>query len=339
MTGKDQETLWQDIQLGGDPHLILGRRQGKREIDAVLVDLHRNLFAEVREICERTLARLGETGPRAYEPNAEVERDEHHFVLGLDTLPEQPAPARRRSGQQREAQVSDEENPDRTAALVKALRSPGGLAPVDAAHLSDFTAIFYSLAYQQDDDTWVHFIKKVNPRRILKKGWVWTQFSDVLQRSEAPAMVLESDVDVVLTSEILAGFSAYPIKTLFTDVYLVMRDVPDYIEHIASAISATMPLSETAKAALLTYVGKKVSVAARLYRLQERISTLDLKPDRVQESLIKHGFDPAQLIGTDGGFAFDETGASLFLDTVEGRFFEDDLTGEHRRADRFSTRS
>jgi hypothetical protein len=336
MRGKDRETVWQDVQTDGDPHLILGRRQGKREIEAVLVELHEDLFAEVRGICEQALAKLTNTKPRTYEPNAEVDRDAHHFVLRLDALPDQPAPPRSRSAGKDAPDADD--NPDRTAALVKTLRNPGSLQPVDATRLSDFTAIFYSLAYQQDDDTWAHFITKVNPRRVLKRGRIWTQFGDMLRRSEAPALVLEPNVDVILTSTILAGFGATAIKNLFTDVHLVMRDVPVYVENIAEALGGTMPFSTAAKEALLAHVGRKVSVAARLYRLQERIPSLDLKPDRVREILIGHGIDPDRLVGRDGDFSFDETGASDFLDVVEGRFFEDDFTGEPRRADRFSTR-
>jgi hypothetical protein len=37
-------------------------------------------------------------------------------------------------------------------------------------------------------------------------------------------------------------------------------------------------------------------------------------------------------------FSFKPEQVGLFLDVVEGRYFEDDLTGERRRADRFRRR-
>jgi hypothetical protein len=330
---------WKALELAGDPHLVLGRRRGQREIEALLVGLHRDLFPALRAICSRAISALANTTPRNYEPNAEIDRDAEHFVLRLDDLPEQPAPARSRIQSQREEPVDADDNPDRTAALVRSLRNPGGLEQMDTRGLAEFVALFYSIMFQQDNGEWVHFIKKVNPRQVLKRGRVWTQFGDTLHQIEDPALVLEPEVDVVLTAEILAGFGGMSIKNLFTDVHLVMRDVPIYVENIAALLGSRMSLSEAACAALATSASKKVSIATRLYRLQDRLKELDLKPDQVRRYLSAHDIDPNQLVAPDDSFTFGQDAVSAFLDILEGRYFEDDWTGEPRRADRFSTRT
>jgi hypothetical protein len=64
-----------------------------------------------------------------------------------------------------------------------------------------------------------------------------------------------------------------------------------------------------------------------------------LKPSQVREHLTAHDIDPNRLVASDDSFSFGEDEVSTFLDALEGRYFEDDWTGEPRRADRFSTRT
>lgn len=325
----------QEPRIDGDPQLILGRRQGSREIEAVVVDLHQNLFADLRSVCKNFLRNLAATIPRGYEPNAEVDRDSEHFVLDIDEVPEQPpAPSRRRATEE----DSDEENQDRTAALVRVLRTPGRLEQIDAGDLKEFKALFYSITYQQSDLDWVHFIKKVNPRRLLKPGYLWTHYGSSLKRMDTPDMVIESTVDVLMLPQRLLSFNGNTIKDLFTDVHLAVQDVPNYVDNIVSVLHEDIRITDEARDILQRTAMKKVSFARRLFALQSALVGVHIKPDMVREVLASHGIEQEKLLDDDGNLRFEEGAVSLFIDIMEGRYFESDWTNEPRRADRFSAR-
>jgi hypothetical protein len=58
----------------------------------------------------------------------------------------------------------------------------------------------------------------------------------------------------------------------------------------------------------------------------------------VRRSLNSHGIDPDLVFDANGHFSFTLQNVGTFFDVIEGRYFEDDLGGERRRADRYSTR-
>lgn len=51
--------------------------------------------------------------------------------------------------------------------------------------------------------------------------------------------------------------------------------------------------------------------------------------------MVKHGLDPAQLVGKNE-ITFRQEHAAVFLDLIEQLYYETDFTGEHRRSDRYS---
>jgi hypothetical protein len=315
--------------------LILGRRSGTREIDAVDAAVHKDLFSELRKPCEALLQKIEQTSARQYEAHAAIEPDDEHFVLELDHLPKQPEPRASRHS----PGGGDEENHDRTAALVRTLRSPLGLRQLDARGIRDFKAMFYSIAFQQADGSWINFIKKTDPRRLLKPGRLWLRYEAPLRRVEEPDLVVESEVDVVLGPTHLASFSGRIIKDLFTDVHLALQQADGYVDGVASALGPDLPISDESLRILRKLAGQKFSIARRLYLLQEGLVGTDIKPSQIRAALLKHKIEPTELINENDQFIFDETSVSRFLDVLEERYFETDWTNESRRADRFSRRS
>jgi hypothetical protein len=72
--------------------------------------------------------------------------------------------------------------------------------------------------------------------------------------------------------------------------------------------------------------------------LPDRLSKISLDTASVRRSLTAHGIDSDLLFDANGHFSFAGQNVGIFLDVIEGRYFEDDLGGERRRADRYSTR-
>lgn len=331
----DLDGFWRALDLSGDPHLVLGKRSGRSKMEAVDVPLHSDIHDAFRNVCSRAIERVCASTARPYEPTAEIERSEEYFVLRIDELPKRPPIKRPANAKGEEAQNS-EENPDRTASLVSTLRSTSRLQSIDAHRPPEFNALFYSIAWQQSGGGWVHFIRKSNPRQYFKPGRIWTQFGDALRRTADPAMAIDDEVDVIFTDEVLAGFSSVVVKNLFTDVHLVMRDVPQYVARVSKLLLKVLPLEAEAAAILEKVAHQKFSVASRLYSLPERLAVLELSCDRVREVLDAHQLDPDTLLSSNDTFSFGEENVGVFLDVLEGRIFADDWTGESRRADRFS---
>lgn len=336
-------TLDSDRQLGevtfnGTPHLVLGRRRGRRDMEAVRVVLHEDLHESLWELCVNALGRTQTGRVRSYEPNAELELGEEYFLLDLDEIPEQPQSSSSTRGA---SQAIEDGNQDRTAALLRVLRDVGVLEILDPRQLPGFaTVLFYSIAWQQPDDSWVHFIRKANPRLIFKPGLNWLGFGDTLKKIADPAMVIDDLVDMILTADHLAAFSGQHLKTLFTDVHIVLRDVPKYVETVANILdSESIGITDDAKSALLAAAKDRVSFAGRLYRLQERLLEIKLDLENLGRILDLHTIDIEDLVDDQGRLHFDKQQAELFLDVLDGRLFKDDWTGELRRADRYSRRT
>src|SRR6266702_7153958 len=264
------------IDLTGDPHLVLGRRAGKKGIETVQVELRADLHDPFRGTCELAIEKLQATDGRPYEPSAELESGEEHFFLHIDQIPLVPGQQQASSGHGLVAvSVSgqnDDENPERTAALIEALQDSGSIEYVNRAGLREFKPLFYSIAWQQPAGDWAHFIRKANPMQVLKPGRVWTQFSDVLVAIQEPAMAIDGEVDIILADGVMRAFKSTPVKDLFTDVHLVMRDVSTYVSKVRDLLNKSVALGPVAAESLENAAHKKYSIAVRLYSLPGRIS-------------------------------------------------------------------
>ncbi|CAL9409713.1 hypothetical protein [Nocardiopsis dassonvillei] len=230
-------------------------------------------------------------------------------------------------------------NPDRTAALIQSLSDVEIIDYIEPEKVHSFQAIFYSIAFQQEDKSWVHFIKKMSPTGVFKPGRLWGRFRGDLKRIETPDILLYEDIDVVLGRNLIAGFRPFPLQVLFTDVGLMMKSVPDYVSEISNILASTIPLTPDAQAALAAHGARTVSSASRIYRLIERMSDIELNQGLLSLVLERHKIDPSTIISPTGKFDFDEQEVSTFLDILESRYYSDDWTGELRRADKYSRRS
>jgi hypothetical protein len=344
---------WQAVDLSGDPHLVLGRRKG-RGIEAARLDVHIDLFADMREACLSALQTIATTRGRAYEPNAQIETGEEHFLFSVADLaslipqPSSETNAKVDDGlnelaESAESNVRDASPAAFYPALLGCLRDPGSLNLLTRSDFFRFTPLFYAIMWQQSDDKWVSFIRKTNPRQFFKAGRRWCQYSDALKRVPTePTFVLEQQVDVVVNAGIIVSFSGSVIKTLFSDLRLVHAEVPSYVHAASETIREHVPLTEQSIESL-NAAGKKLqSVATRLYGLSTRLNELKehgtLTSDRYRE-IARDDERALGVLDSAGRFDFDEDGAMIFLDIIEGRYFEDDWTGSPRRADRFSQRS
>lgn len=319
---------WPAIEFDADPRVILGVRAGARRLDGRRIDVHEEAFAELRSVCEPVAAELRDSTPRVYQPFAQLEPGEEYFRVEIDELPTKPQ-AHRRS-------AAPETNDVDSADLVRLVASVDRLDPV--ADLDDFAYVFYAICWPADSG-FAGFVKKTDPRRALRAGRRWFQYGDVLRRADPPDLVLEPNVDVVVTPTFVAARNPTAFKNLLNDVQVALAAVPRDVKAVRARLRHSVPLSKGAAAALEDAAMKRVSYARRLNLLPSRLADVTLDEATLRKELRRVGVPARALIGASGEFDFGAEEVGVFLDVLEARYFDDRLGGERRRADRYSTRN
>ena len=143
---------------------------------------------------------------------------------------------------------------------------------------------------------------------------------------------------MVIGQTTLAVLSPSAFKTLFSDVEIILTALPSTVVEIRRQLETTLPLTDNAARAFVEGARTRISLARRVHGHQSRLQTVQITPEKVRESISSHGLDPTILLSSKNSFAFEPDDVERFRDVVEGRYFEDEHTGEYRRAERFSRR-
>jgi hypothetical protein len=327
---------WPSIDFDRDPRMILGFRSRSRRLDGRRMDVHEDAFADLRTVCEPTADQLRAATARPYEPFAQLEPTEEYFRVEIDDLPQRPPPRRRGRRQDDGNRTAAHKDLDGTADLVRLVRSVDQLEPLGG--LDDAAYTFYAICWPVDGG-FVGFVKKHDPRRALTAGRRWFQYGDALRHAEPPDLVLESDIDIVVTSDFVATRNPTAFKHLLNDVQVVLAGVPADVKAVRRRLQRTMPLSGNAAKALEQAARQRVSYARRLNLLPDRIKAIQVDVAKLRKELQAVGVPAGRLLGADEGFDFGVDDVGVFLDVLEARYFDDRLGGERRRADRYSRRS
>src|SRR5262249_54075620 len=155
------------------------------------------------------------------------------------------------------------------------------------------------------------------------------QYGDALKRLDNPDLVLDERIDVVITADRVAVLDERSFQTLFLDVHVAMREVPQHLGTVRNALSSSLPLSALANDALSSSCSRSVRAARRLHDLATlRADVLqNITGDELAATLAAHDLSD---ICKDGELTFDGARVSDFFDCLEGRLFHDDYTGESR---------
>lgn len=123
------------------------------------------------------------------------------------------------------------------------------------------------------------------------------------------------------------------------DVSVLQKGVPDDVKRLQTALRGSIPMTRTAAESVQVEAQRLVSYARRLRALPARFASMPaLDTATLVRSMKANGVEPNILLDAHGRFSFGVGDVDIFLDVIEGRYFEDDLGKEHRRADRYSRR-
>ncbi len=305
--------------LDKDPGLLIGWRDAPRSLQAGAVPLHQNTFGVMRDVCFRTLAFLSGAEKLDYHPHGSLDRQSQYFWIPVSELPKPPG-----------APASWSPN------LIQILKS-SNLESLDMELLgSDTTFAFYAITFRSGNKR-IAFIKKTDPKRIIEKGSVFFHYAEALRKVSTPDLVLENDIDLVVTNSDVYILSRLAFEQLLSDSHVATHEVAQHVSQVEGSLGGKIALTPTAKDALTRVCESRPALAARLRDLPVRISRIDLDAAKLRTQLRKHKTSPNLLL-TGDKLDFTEANVTAFLDVMEGRWFEDDLGKEKRRADRFRKR-
>lgn len=318
-------TSWSDIDLSGDPRMLLGRRTSSKRLELHRVEVDQNLFEDLRAIARSALGELDRRDAKPYSEFGHATSDDY-FEIDVSDLP------MRRDRRKRE----DHPEALQPASALNMTVDADGYPALDAEELRDFEASLYVLAFEHGDGGYICFVRKQSPRRPLKPGLRFLQFGDTLRKVETPDLAIDEGVDLVLTTGGCAILNVAAFENIFGDVRVAFENLPANTTEIQKALDGVVPLSEASLKALRARCDRRLTDAKRLHRLVEEKSgaIAALSSEDLEALLERHDLDVLK----DGELTLDDSSAGAFLDLLDGRFFNDDITGAARRADAFSPR-
>jgi hypothetical protein len=134
----------------------------------------------------------------------------------------------------------------------------------------------------------------------------------------------------------IAIFSVTAFNSVFADIELAKIHAAENVTTITSETAAE--LSGPSEALFRQECEERASLANRARRLAH-IDYLDrVTPAALCRALQKHGM-PIDRLGKTKVQLKNRGDVEVFLDLVEGLYYEADFTGEARRADRYSVRA
>jgi hypothetical protein len=327
---------WREIRIGNYPRMLIGWRESRR-LNAYRVKLDQDVYRDLAELCLPALFKIQNYVERPFENFAELD-DYEYFWYAHAALPSHElGPTTGHAFPRIDLEEDSHTLEDDTADLVRLVKSVDALQEARREDLDEGGYSFYAICWRHRGSM-IGFVSRVNPMTTLKPGYRYFQFGNALRTADRPDFSLREGADLVIGIEGTAILSPYSFEILLDDVGVRFGRVTRDVATVKEALAHTIPMTPDAEEALRIAASRTRSNAKRLRLLPDRLSKISLDAASVQRSLNAHGIDPDLLFDANGHFSFTTPNTGVFLDVIEGRYFEDDLGGERRRADRYSTR-
>jgi hypothetical protein len=316
---------WADVDLSGTPRLLLGRRPASKRIEVHRVEIHQDLFPALREIAGSALAELEQREPKAYSAFGSMTSDDY-FDVDVTEIP------RRIDRRGKETDASAHE----IATALEMVEMTDQHHPMSRAEILASKPTLYVIVFENDGE-YIGFVRAASPRQRLKPGVRFLQYDDTLKEIKPPDLAIDDQIDLVVASDRCAVLRPSAFATLFGDVGIAFQQVTPNVTTMTKAFKKSMPLADASLEQLTDRCGRRVTDAKRLHHIAtERRSALKaLTKNQIVDLLDKRGLGDAII---DGALVLTKENVSEFLDIIEGRLYNDDVTRKERRADAYSPR-
>lgn len=329
---------WADLDLGGDPILVVGRRPRPKTLEAYVVDLHDETFETMRGIARQTIGTLTPRMREEWHPNASIEPGEEYLALEVENLPK-PLATRGEAGgldvgiapRPRDPRLID------AAGLLSLVLDPGSLENLAPDQLAAGQFIFYALVWERGDaGRPVAFVSKYDPTTVLRRASSFFRFDGVLRSTNPPDFALDDRADLAITTEEIAILTPTAFDQLFADIRALLNDVPANVAALRAALTQ-LTITDASRQAIEQICAKRPSLARRLQNFATSPEAGAITPASLRAVLKRHGQDPNEYL-RNRVLDIGPGQVGVLLDVAEGRWYEADFSSEPRRAARWSRR-
>lgn len=323
---------WNTLKLTGDPILVVGLRP-KTKIIGYRVTVDKNLHSDLRKIADDALAIVKNRTAIGYTPYVEP-GDNEYLELAPDTLT---------ITKTRTNPSGTTSQKQQTARLLEIIQNADTLPPLGAKALTERLDEFVlqAVCVHTGIDV-VGFVTKGNAGRVIKRSAIPLGFADDHDRFKKisrPEVILEGDTHAILAPSEIAILNATQFQFLVGDIGLVQEYAPAQVKVISQSFkSRGVPLNASTADALAVKAKSSVHLAKRLDAFNERILVLDVSRITNGRGFVQQGLKKADFVNSKGEIQCDDDRVAELLDALEGRYFDDGFSEEHRRADRFRKR-
>ena len=323
---------WNTLKLTGDPILVVGLRP-KTKILGYRVTVDKDLHPDLRKIAHDAVAIVKKRTAIDYTPYVEPGGNEY---LKL-------APSTLTITKTRTDPSGTTSEKQQTARLLEIIQNADTLPPLGAKALTERLDEFVLQAVCLHTGTEVvGFVTKGSAGRAIKRSAIPLGFADNHDRFKKisrPEVILESDTHAILAPAEIAILNVTQFQFLVGDIGLVQEYASAQVEVISQSFqSRGVPLNAATAAALAAKAKGSVQLAKRLDAFNERILILDVSRISNGNGFTHQGLKKADFVNSKGEIQCDNDRVVELLDALEGRYFDDGFSDEHRRADRFRKR-
>jgi hypothetical protein len=317
---------WSEVEVRDGLRLLLGRRDGGG-LDARPVELATDVADALRDAARGTLVRLGERSAKAYSTLGDADADE---FLSLAIVSSDPG----------DDSASSENLEEMLSAADIVRLSLGAFSASDFLlrdELFEGGWLFYAVIVEvAGSNEPMAFVRQYNPQRGFNPGHLLSAYGDTLKRINDPVFNFDLHFDVVVASDEVAVLGATAFQRVFADVGVAASEVPSHVKSLESELSISV--TSASSAVLTSWCQTRLRMAARLKKLAKQPHLKMVTAQSLQAALEKHAL-PRDRLGADEEITLNNLDdVRVFLDVLEKRYYEEDFTGDHMRADNASPR-
>ncbi len=325
---------WAALKLDKGTRLLLGWRDGRRDLDALPARMTSDVSKEVIAACESALRGMAQLDRRIYSGIPALE-PEQYLSLAIATGSTGVV-----SDEADTLEKLDGMMPEEAAATARLVELVNGTFDVDEWLTKDELALgswlFYAIVVQLEEGGVAAFVRKYNPQRGLKAGRLRVAANgNTLARFDDPLFNFDFNFDLIIAPNEIAILNVTAFNSVFADIELAKIHAGEHVTTITSSVIVS--LSAPSEALFRKECEERASLANRARRLAHADYLNRVTPAALRDALQRHGMS-ADRLGKTKVRLTNREDVEVFLDLVEGLYYEADFTGEARRADRYSVR-
>jgi hypothetical protein len=218
--------------------------------------------------------------------------------------------------------------------LMTALLAAETLPDLDHAKLPASNLSFYAITVGKTAGERAVFLRRTNPRRGLKRGRIYSVFSDTLERVQEPIFAFDEWMDLVVVGDSVAVLSQTVFAALFRGQGALNAQVPTWTKDLGEAV----PIAQDGLERLEAKVLRDSRARQRLEAIVRRGHLSTVNATTLRDAMGSAGLDPDTLMDADGRFILEDDDIPSVLHFLNEDLFAGALTQTSFRADKKAAR-